>query len=119
MLQARLDALPWELRRVLRAASVLGETVWPGALRMLLDVPERQVDGWLEELVALEWIVRQPQSRRAGEAEYDFRHALLRDTAYGSLTAEDRALGHRLAGEWLARTGTESVAAEVAENFER
>ena len=37
-----------------------------------------------------------------GEKEYHFRHALMRDAAYGLLTDDDRRLGHRLAAAWLA-----------------
>ncbi len=33
--------------------------------------------------------------------EYTFRHALVRDAAYSTLTSEDRALGHHLAAAWL------------------
>ena len=53
-----------------------------------------------------------------GEREYAFRHALLREAAYAMLTDADRALGHRLAGEWLEQRG-ESDALVLAEHFER
>src|SRR5439155_107651 len=50
------------------------------------------------------------------EEELSFRHALVREAAYAMLTPEDRALGHRLAGEWLDDAG-ESEAVVLAEHF--
>src|SRR5699024_6369343 len=57
-------------------------------------------------------------SRFAGEAELVFRHSLMREAAYSTLTEEDRTLAHRLAGEWLERAG-ETEGAVLAEHFER
>ena len=54
----------------------------------------------------------------SAEDIYLFRHALLRGGAYAMLTDEDRALGHRLAAEWLALRGEED-ALVLAEHFER
>jgi tetratricopeptide (TPR) repeat protein len=42
----------------------------------------------------------------------------VREAAYATLTEEDRALGHRLAGEWLERTAS-TDAATLAEHFQR
>src|SRR5262249_40396707 len=53
-----------------------------------------------------------------GEVEYWFRHALVREAAYGMLTEEDRSIGHRLAAEWLEQAGA-ADAMVLAEHFER
>src|SRR5262249_12944869 len=45
-------------------------------------------------------------------------HALFREGAYATLTENDRALGHALAGDWLEARG-ESDAMMLAEHFER
>ena len=89
MVQARLGALDDDARRILRAASVFGEVFF-----------------------------RRKPSRFAGEEDHAFRHALLREGAYSTLTDEDRALGHRLAGEWLEQHGEQDPLA-LAEHFER
>ncbi|XXX72537.1 hypothetical protein WMF30_33300 [Sorangium sp. So ce134] len=65
-----------------------------------------------------ELLVRRPDSRILGEEELAFRHALLREGAYGTLTEEDRTLGHRLAGEWLEARG-EPAARVLAEHFDK
>jgi tetratricopeptide (TPR) repeat protein len=63
-------------------------------------------------------IVLRDASRFPGEKEFAFRHAPLRDAAYEMLTDDDRALGHRLAAEWLERVGEQS-ATVLADHFER
>jgi len=119
MVQARLEALPAQQRRVLRAASVVGPVFWPGAVAHVLgrDAPgELQAD--LEELRDREMISSRGEGRFAGEDEHSFRHSTLRDAAYAMLTDEDRPIAHRLAGEWLEVAG-ETEAGVLAEHFER
>src|SRR4029079_5748914 len=107
-------------RRVLRAASVYGQAFWQGSVAALLGGAERtlQLHDWLTELADREIIIKRTESRFPGEREFVFRHALVRDGAYAMLTDADKALGHRLAGEWLSRAG-ESDAVALAEHFER
>jgi tetratricopeptide (TPR) repeat protein len=120
MVQARLGALGPESRRILRAASIFGESFWESGVAALLrgDDSAFEVSEWLADLVAREVIERLPESRVAGATEYRFRHALVRDAAYEMLTDDDRRLGHGLAGEWLERAG-ELEAGILAEHFVR
>jgi eukaryotic-like serine/threonine-protein kinase len=120
MVEARLAGLEGEARRVLRAASVFGEVCWEGGVAKLLGGAMRsaQAGEWLARLVEREVLVRRMESRFPGERELAFRHALLREGAYAMLTDEDRALGHRLAGEWLERRG-ESDAMVLAGHFDK
>jgi len=127
MLQSRLEALEPEARRVLRAASVFGGASWASGVRALLGGDEAttprasqkgRVDDWLEVLVERELLVRRGERRFAGEAEYGFRSPLVQEGAYAMLTDQDRALGHRLAAEWLERAG-ERDAFVLAEHHER
>ncbi len=118
MLEGRLDALAPETRRVLRAASVLGHTFWRGGVGALVGGPIHPVARALDELATREIILRRRTSRVAGEIEYTFHHALVRDAAYAMLTDADRALGHKLAGEWLERAG-ETDPMVLAEHFDR
>ncbi|TKD13093.1 protein kinase domain-containing protein [Polyangium fumosum] len=107
MLQARLSCLDPAIRRVLCAASVFGQTFWRGGVSALLgeERSAQQTDGWLSEIVQAELVEKQPTSRFAGEVEYRFRHALLRDATYDLLAKDDRTLGHRLALSYLERAG--------------
>ena len=121
MVQRRIEGFEPDARRVLRAASVFGDTFWRGSAISLLGGatnPVTQVADWLTKLVEREVIGRRSTTRFTGEDEFVFRHAIVRDAAYGMLTDEDRPLGHRLAAEWLERHG-ERDAAALAEHFER
>ncbi|EYF06826.1 serine/threonine-protein kinase [Chondromyces apiculatus] len=120
MVQARLEALDPEARRVLRAASVFGQLFWRGGVSALLGGPEEaaRIGDWLSVLVDRELIARRGEGKFKGQEEYNFRHALVREAAYATLTEGDRTLGHRLAGEWLEGAG-EQDAALLAEHYER
>jgi tetratricopeptide (TPR) repeat protein len=100
MVQARLEALDDEARRCLRAGSVFGERFPLAGVAALMGVRGPELDALVDPLVAHELLVR-PAAAQAGESDLVFRHALVREAAYAMLTEEDRALGHRLAGDWL------------------
>jgi predicted ATPase len=116
MIEARLEALDAETRRLLRAASVFGQTFWEGGVKALVGA--LTAPPLLDALVEKEIFARQTEARFPGETEYTFRHALVREAAYAMLTDADRALGHLLAGEWLERAGLGEPVA-LAEHFER
>jgi eukaryotic-like serine/threonine-protein kinase len=118
MVQARLEGLGAEGRRLLRAASIFGERFWRGGVVALGGAAAHDVDARLYELCEREVIVHHHESAYAGQDEYAFRYSLVCEAAYARLTDGDRALGHRLAGEWLERAG-ERDALLLGEHFER
>ena len=119
MAEARFQRLEPAQRRVLRVASIFGETFWRGALAALMTADEwADVAHGLGDLVAREVIAPVPASRFAGEDELAFRHALIRDAAYEAIADSDRVAGHRLAGEWLEAHG-ERDAVVLGLHFER
>ncbi|MDI3282151.1 serine/threonine-protein kinase [Polyangium sp. 15x6] len=107
MLQARLSKLSSPERRLLRAASVVGETFWVGAVRRIVAAwgARDDVDGWLARLVEEELVERHKESRFPREIQMGFRHALVKDAAYGLLTEADRKAAHLAAGAWLEGAG--------------
>jgi predicted ATPase len=108
MLQARLLRLEPEARQVLLAASLFGRTFWAGGVRALLGSgePEEALQQRLQQLVELELVERQPESRFPAEPEYRFRHALMREAAYGLLPPGGRPSGHQRARAWLEQKGS-------------
>ncbi|HVK65476.1 MAG TPA: protein kinase [Polyangium sp.] len=119
MVEARLLSLEPEARRVLRAASVFGQSFWWGGVAALIgdaSLPNGRV-GLLDRLCERELIVRRRESRFLGEEEYAFRHALVREGSYAMLTERDRRRGHALAAEWLLASG-ESDPTILADHFE-
>jgi tetratricopeptide (TPR) repeat protein len=121
VIQARLDELDPHDRRVLRACSIFGDSFTIGGVRALLGPSHAdQVARSLERLVDQELLSSAgTAATSSGDLGLGFRSALLREAAYASLTAEDRALGHRLAASWLERAGAERDAIVVAHHLER
>ncbi len=120
MVHSRLEVLPDAARRLLRAASIFGGAFWEDGVSALIggDANETEIADWLETLSERELITKRLQSRFPGTLEYVFRHALLQEAAYGMLTSEDRARGHRLAGSWLENNG-EPDAIVLAQHYEQ
>jgi hypothetical protein len=112
LVQARIDRMPPPLRRMARVASILGGPFERGALRALLpEVLAEDLDAALAALAGEELLV-------AVEGGYAFRHALVAEAAYATLTDGDRALGHRLVAQWLAAQPAPAPA-QVARHFDR
>jgi len=116
MVQARIEKLDPAARRVLRAASVFGETFWEGGVEALLGAGEAA--AWLAELVERDVVAIEEVRRFPAEAQLRFRHPLVRDAAYEMLTEGDRVAGHWLAGHWLEQAG-EADLKILSDHFER
>jgi eukaryotic-like serine/threonine-protein kinase len=116
MAQSRLERLDADLRLVLRAASIFGQSCWAGGVEALVGTG--MACGALERLCDHEILLRGSATRFAGEREYVFRHALLRGAAAAMLTDEALLSAHQLAGEWLQRAGEKDVRI-LADHFER
>src|SRR5512133_1986772 len=101
---ARIDGLAPEDKALLQDASVIGKVFWPGAL----SGAEEPI---LHGLERKEVVRRDRRSSIAGETQYAFLHALVRDVAYGQIPRAERADKHRRAAEWLA-----SLAGDRAED---
>ncbi len=119
MLQARLGQLEPKARQLLSAASFFGRTFWSSGIRELLgeQLTDTELERELRRLVELEWVMPQPGSRFPLEEEYRFRHALVRDAAYGLVPERHKSEGHRLAAQWLERLG-ESDPQILAHHFQ-
>src|SRR3954452_18607889 len=104
LIAARIDGLAPEEKTLLQDASVIGKVFWPGALSGAEDLT-------LHALERKEFIRRDRRSSIAGETQYAFLHALVRDVAYGQIPRSERAEKHRHAAEWLA-----SLAGDRAED---
>ena len=118
MAEARFQRLEPTARKLLRTASIFGETFWRGAIEALMTPEEwASVAPMIDQLVDNEVVTPVRSSRISGESELVFRHALIRDAAYASLTASDRTAGHARAGEWLETHG-ERDSVVLAQHYE-
>ncbi|MCG8417205.1 MAG: protein kinase [Proteobacteria bacterium] len=118
--QARLDSLGSEAKRVLRAASVFGMEFAEDGVAALVSrrVGHFHVDEWLSFLVQEEVVEKNARSHLPDQTEYIFCHALMRDAAYALLTDDDLKRAHHQAGAWLADAGEPSPLV-LAEHFVR
>jgi class 3 adenylate cyclase/tetratricopeptide (TPR) repeat protein len=121
ILQARLDGLPESERVVLQAASALGRYFWDGALAALTGFDPDAISAALDGLEARELVYPRQNSTFSGQREYVFKHALLRQAAYESVSKRQRRRYHLTAAEWLVAQSRERApkyAALVAGHFE-
>jgi class 3 adenylate cyclase len=112
---ARIDALPPAEKALLVDAAVVGKLFWPGALAAL---GHQDLDA-LRSLERRELIRRHRASTVAGEREYVFRNALVREVAYRLLPRSRRAEKHLLAAAWIEGLawGREDHAEARAEHY--
>jgi class 3 adenylate cyclase/tetratricopeptide (TPR) repeat protein len=103
LLEARLDALPDEERHVLECASVVGQDFEWEALGELSRDRRRPPGAQLAALVRNELI----RPHDVIEDTFSFRHALIRDAAYGRLPKELRSELHERFAGWLGGRGDE------------
>lgn len=120
ILQTRLNALSTESRRLLRAAAVFGQAFWAEGAAVLLGMQGQvdRIESWLDPLERAGIVLRSRSSSLPGHRQYRFEHDLLRAAAYDMLPDDDRALGHRLAGQWLESAG-ENNPAVLASHYAR
>ena len=103
LLAARLDGLPSDEWAIVTAASVEGTVFHRGAVSELTPVLfEPALDRILMALVRRD-VIRPDFADFAGEEAYRFRHTLIRDAAYGSLSKVTRADLHERFAGWLER----------------
>jgi hypothetical protein len=107
VLHARLAELDPELRRVLRAASVLGERFAAKGVAAVAGTGVT-VERAIEELVRDELL------ERADEGGFAFRHAQARDATYATIAEADRRAAHEQAANWLERQPEPSPRAMMA-----
>ena len=91
VLEARIDRLSTEDKRVLHCAAVLGEEVPSGLLEAVTELPAEDVRAALRRLRDAEFLQEQALFP---EPVYVFRHSLTHDVAYGDLLHERRRLLH-------------------------
>ena len=91
VLDARMDWLPSEEKRLLQTAAVIGMEVPYTLLQAITDLSEEAMHRSLAHLQAVEFLY---ETRVVPELTYTFKHALTHEVAYGSLLLERRRVLH-------------------------
>ena len=107
---SRIDALPAEPRAAILAASVVGKHFWRGVLRSFEDL--EGVDEAIDALESRDLIRREPSSQVQGDAEFSFKHILIREVAYATLARADRKQRHAAVARYI-----EDVAGDRSRNL--
>jgi class 3 adenylate cyclase len=92
---ARLDLLAPEERRMIQLGSVFGRSFRLAGIRA---IESRQPDALQE---AAERLMEKDLLRSAGGDSFNFRHILIREVAYQTLTRAERGRLHASAAAWL------------------
>ncbi len=112
---SRLDLVSDDERAVLHAASVLGDSCWPGPVALLAGLPGPEVEVCLAQLARRGMLRRVRPSSVPGEPEYVFRSALVRELVYSRLPRSRRLEQHVHAADWWSTrpSGREAERAEL------
>ena len=113
LLRARVDRLPRDTRRVLRAAAVIGRVASVPLLARTVDADEEDVEDMLRVAIAAHVAEVRPDD------SVGFHHPAFREVVYAELLPGERARLHRAAAEALTRESTPApeVAGELARHW--
>jgi class 3 adenylate cyclase/tetratricopeptide (TPR) repeat protein len=100
---ARLDGIPFQTRRFVHDAAVIGDEFWLEALAAMAGRPGDDVRESVDALVRRGVVEPRPTSSLANRQSYGFTHALIREIAYERLPRGERARRHLAVAEWLER----------------
>jgi class 3 adenylate cyclase/tetratricopeptide (TPR) repeat protein len=110
IIAARLDTLQSDRKTLLQDAAVIGKVFWAGALAAMAGRDREAVREALHQLSRKELVRPARTSSVAGEAEFVFWHALVRDVAYGQIPRAQRAAKHHAAASWIESMAGERLA---------
>ena len=108
---ARIDAMPAGARSALLGAAVIGKTFWRGPLRAMGGVDD--LDEALSVLEERDLVRRDPTSQVADDAQFTFKHILIREVAYATLPRAVRRERHAAVARHIESTvegSTETLA---------
>ncbi len=120
LVQARLAPLGEEQRRVLAAGAIIGRPFDPRLLRRVSGLPESQLLGIVEQLLARAFL--EERTEALPQHLLGFHHDYFRRVIYEGLsTVQRQALHHRAARALLAlhRARPKTVTEEVAHHYEQ
>ena len=113
LIVARLDALPEAEKSVAQDASVTGAVFWSGSAAAAAGHDRWTTEEHLRALERKALVRRSGESSVAGETEWAFGHALVRDAAYAAIPRARRSDKHRRVAGWIETLGRPDDHAEL------
>lgn len=120
VLQARLDSLGPEDRKLLQAASVVGRVFWDVTVGDLFR--GTSMDRSLTSVEMRDLIHRMESSSFLHSREYLFKHTILRDVTYETVLLKARKRYHKLVARWLSLNSgdrADEYSSLIAGHYER
>ena len=111
---ARLDGLSADERAILQDGAVFGQSFTPAGVAALSELRQEHVVSILDRLVDRQVLGFNDDRLSSERGQYHFLQALLRTTAYGTLSRKDRKNRHLAAARHLQEAWGEA-APELAE----
>ena len=102
IVSARLDSLPETDKAVIQDAAVVGRLFWVGAVAAVSERGRWAIEEALRQLEHRQLVRRRHESAVAGDSEWVFEHALIRDVAYRTIVRRLRAEKHERAAVWMS-----------------
>ncbi len=118
LLAARLEGLPTHERAILTTAAIEGVVFRRSTLAGLGAASDPALDDGLLSLARRD-LIRSDGPDFVGEKVYRFRHGLIRDAAYRSLSKNARADLHERFAAWLGKEGLRDFEETVGYHLER
>jgi tetratricopeptide (TPR) repeat protein len=99
---SRIDAMPSDSRAILLSAAVIGKTFWRNVLHAVGDFGD--LDRALSVLEARDLVRREGRSQLVGDAEFTFKHILIREVAYATVPRARRRKAHAAVARYIEET---------------
>lgn len=114
---ARLDRLNPDQRGVLQDGSVLGQTFTLRAISALTGRSQDQLQIDLGALINLELLDIEDDPRSPERGQYRFVQSLIRETAYGRLSRDDRRSKHLAVAEYFEAFDDPELAGVISSHY--
>src|SRR5438093_8419650 len=110
VLEARIDRLAPEDKRLLQVASVVGKNVPFALLEAIADLPAEMLRAGLDRLQAAEFLY---ETGLYPDLEYSFKHALTHEVTYGGLLQERRRELHARLVDAIERVHSDRLGEQI------
>jgi class 3 adenylate cyclase/predicted ATPase len=117
LIASRLDALEPDDRRLLQAASVLGQTFSRDGIAAVTALDPVELDVRLGGLVRRELLAVEADPRSPERGQYAFVQSLIREVAYGTLARRERRERHLAVARHYEALGDEELAGVLATHY--
>jgi class 3 adenylate cyclase/tetratricopeptide (TPR) repeat protein len=115
---SRIDAMSPDVRVALLSAAVIGKTFWRGVLDAVGGVED--VDEALSVLESRDLVRREPTSQLLGDVEFIFKHMLIREVAYSTVSRTARRERHAAVARYIEESiegSSETLASVLAHHW--